>query len=465
MKRRNFLKTLNLCTAGLILPRLALSQTMQDPKPNVIFILIDDLGWAEPGCYGNKFNETPNIDRLAMEGMKFTQAYSSAPVCSPYRASLMTGQYPPRVGITDFLRPDSAVHLSLELTTMAEMFKQAGYTTGIAGKWHLSGYRSAGAPEETLPDKHGFDEVIVSEKTGIAGGSYFHPYKRIDETIPKKLPGKTEYLVDRLNVEAVEFIRRHKDKPFFFYLSHYAVHTKLQGKPKLVEKFEKKPGAGKGFNAPKNNPHLAAQLFSIDEGVGKIMNTIKDTGIADNTIIIFTGDNGGEDKVTSNAPFRAGKSTLYEGGIRVPLIIKWPGKIKPASVCDVPSMNIDFYPTFTDIVGIKPDPGQKMDGISILPLFKGDKMLRREALYWHYPLEKPHFLGGRSTGAVRKDDWKLIEFFDDKHFELYNLAEDVGEKNDLKDKYPQKVQELKKLLEKWQKEVNAKIPESPAPGK
>jgi arylsulfatase A-like enzyme len=454
--RRNFLKAMSLGATTLAANGCAgITRQISGEKPNIIFILADDLGWAELGCYGNKFNETPNLDKLANQGMRFTEAYAAAPVCSPYRAALMTGQYPARLGITDYLRPNDTKHLSTEYVTIAEMLRQAGYSTGIIGKWHLTGYANHGA-KEISPDLQGFDEVIVSENRGIGGGSYFYPY-HFNREIEKRLPGK-EFLVDRCNLEAVEFITRHKDTPFFLYLSHYAVHTRLLGKDELVAKYENKPGAGKGNRARLNNPHLAAQLQSIDEGVGMIMDKLEELRIADNTVLIFTGDNGGEDRVTSNAPLRAGKSTLYEGGIREPLIVRWPKVVKPGGLCNKPTTNIDFYSTFLQLTGCKADRSQHLDGVSILPLLKNPKAeLGRDTFYWHYPLEKPHFLGGRSAGAIRKGNFKLIEFFDTGQVELYNLADDISEQHNLALKLPAKVKKLQKLLAKWRNEVGAKI--------
>jgi arylsulfatase A len=457
--RRDFLKFVGLgmvtvAVQGCKSTSAIFSDKMSKNRPNIIFILADDLGYAELGCCGNTFNETPNLDELADRGIKFTNAYASAPVCSPYRAALMTGQYPARVGITDYLRPNDANHLSTDHITIAEMLKRAGYATGIIGKWHLTGYANHGA-EQVPPTEHGFDEVIVSENRGIGGGSYFHPY-HFNREIEKRLPGK-EYLVDRCNLEAVEFIERHKDGPFFLYLSHYAVHTRLQGKDELVAKYEKKPGAGRGNKASRNNPHLAAQLESIDEGVGMIMNKLDELGLTENTVLIFTGDNGGEDRVTTNAPLRAGKSTLYEGGIREPLIIRWPPVVKPGSICNTQTSNIDFYPTFLQLAGLRPAPRWHLDGVSILPLLKNPQAkLARSTLYWHYPLKNPHFLGGRSAGAIRQGDFKLIEFFDNGEVELYNLAEDIAEKNNLAEKLPEKVKELQKRLTAWRTDVGAK---------
>jgi len=458
-RRRDFLKVVGLGAAAMAVPGCVGAAERVSPKasankPNIVFVLADDLGWAELGCYGNKFNETPNLDRLAREGMRFTDAYAAAPVCSPFRAALMTGQWPARVGITDYLRPNDAKHLSPDYVTIAEALKRVGYATGMIGKWHLTGYANHGA-KEFSPDLHGFDEVIVSENRGIGGGSYFHPY-HFNREIKQRIGGK-EYLVDRCNLEAVEFIERHKDGPFFLFLSHYAVHTRLLGKDEPVAKYEKKPGAGKGDRAKRNNSHLAAQLESIDEGVGMIMGKLAELGPAGNTVLIFTSDNGGEDRVTSNAPLRAGKSTLYEGGIREPLIVRWPGVVEAGSVCKTAMSTVDFYPTFLQIAGQRAKRGRIRDGVSLLPLLKGAKAkLGRDALYWHYPLKKRHFLGGRSAGAIRQGDWKLIEFFDDGTVELYNLAEDISEEHNLAEKMAGKAAELRKRLAKWRGEVGAK---------
>ena len=454
--RRKFIRNLGLGAVALNLPRLPLFASEFTRRPNIIFILADDLGWAELGCYGNTFNETPNLDRLAKQGMRFTDAYAAAPVCSPYRAALMTGQYPARVGITDYLRPNDNNHLSTQYFTLAEVLKNAGYTTGIIGKWHLTGYANHGA-EEFPPAMHGFDETIVSENRGIGGGSYFHPY-HFNREIQKRLPGK-EHLVERCNLEAVEFIERHKDGPFFLYLSHYAVHTRLNGKPELVAKFEKKPGAGKGPKARRNNPHLAAQLKSIDEGLGIIVKKLDELGLRDETVLVFSGDNGGEDRVTSNAPLRAGKSTLYEGGIRIPLIVCYPKVVPAGTVCKTPTSNIDLYPTLCQFASARPDSKQHIDGVSLFPILKNPRaQLKRDTLYWHYPLSKPHFLGGHSSGAVRKGDWKFVEYFDADRKELYNLADDISEKNNLAGKNPEKVAELQGLLKAWRNDVGAKIP-------
>ena len=459
--RREFLRTAGVGALGALAAGCQSVPTCNHPQdrkrpPNIVFILVDDLGWAELGCYGNTFNETPNIDQLARDGMRFTTAYSAAPVCSPFRAALMTGQYPVRTGITDYLRPNDPKHLATDYETLPEMLRTAGYVTRIVGKWHLTGYANHGA-EEVPPGRHGFDEVIVSENRGIADGSYFFPY-HFNREIQQRLPGR-EYLVDRCNLEAVEFIERHRDGPFFLYLSHYAIHTKLVGKPKLVAKYEAKPNAGKGAQAPHNNPHLAAQLEIVDQGVGMIRDKLQALGLSENTMLIFTGDNGGEKRVTSNAPWRAGKSTLYEGGIREPLIIHWPGVTQPGSLCDTPVCTIDFYPTFAEFARRTPPRTQLVDGISLVPLLRDPRApLPRDTLYWHYPLATSHFLGGRSVGAIRKGDWKLLEFFDTGELQLYNLAEDPGEQHNLVIQRDDKAKELTDALHTWQRQVGATFP-------
>jgi arylsulfatase A-like enzyme len=449
------LKTLALGAAAAAVPTV-LAEPPMKRKPNIIFVLGDDLGWAELGCYGNKFNETPHLDALAARSVLFTDAYAAAPVCSPYRAALMTGQVPARVGITDYLRPDDPKHLSTSHVTIAKLLKRAGYATGILGKWHLTGYAGSGA-KEVPPGEHGFDETILSEDSGIGGGSYFHPY-HFNKGVKRRLDAP-EYLIDRMNVEAVEFIQRHAAGPFFLFVSHYAVHTRLLGRPDLVAKYEAKPDAGKGPRAKRNNPHLAAQLESIDAGIGMIVDKLKQLGLADDTVLVFTGDNGGETTVTTNAPWRAGKSTLYEGGVREPLIVHWPGVTPAGKVCKTPTMNIDFYPTFAEMAGAKLDPAQQLDGLSIAPLLKDPAAkLPRDTFCWHYPLAEPHFLGGRSAGSIRQGDWKLIEFFDTGNVELYDLAADAGESKDLAGQTPDKVRQLRGALAAWRKRVGAQIP-------
>ena len=449
-------------------------------SPNIIFILADDLGWGEPGCYGNTFNETPHIDQLAREGMRFTHAYAAAPVCSPYRAAFLTGQVPARVGITDFLRPDGKA-LSTDHVTIAEALKSRGYVTGMIGKWHLTGYLYHGAKREVRAVDHGFDEELVSEIKGVGNGANFYPYVFRTQPVSwlnvkeKRLEGK-EYLVDRMNLEAVEFIKRHRGKPFFLYLSHFATHTILNGREGLVEKYRRKHEPGPDVRGKRcylcrdagldgdplhhwakgHNPHLAAMLESIDDGVGMILDTLEALGLDRETIVVFTSDNGGELNVTTNGHLRGGKSMLYEGGIRVPLIVRWPGKVEAGTVCHRPTTNIDFYPTFVEASGFDGPPKQLLDGVSILPLLRDpEASLERDTIAWHYPLPKPHFLGGYSAGAIRRGNWKLIEFFDTGKTELYDLANDPGEKNDLSARHPDRTRELLRALAAWRTSVGA----------
>ncbi|MEM1294798.1 MAG: sulfatase-like hydrolase/transferase [Verrucomicrobiota bacterium] len=456
-------------------------------KPNIIFVLADDLGWAELGCYGNTFHETPHLDNLAEEGLRFTQAYAAAPVCSPYRAALLTGQTPARLGITDYLRPNSANALSEAQVTLPEMLGRNGYATGMVGKWHLTGYKFQEAEFELRPMDHGFAWNTGSEVKGVGNGANTWPYVFREQPIrwidlPGNRLGEEEYLTDRLNLEAVEFIERNQDTPFFLYLSHYAPHTILNGRSDLVEKYRKKhaPGAsgrpncyicedaGLGKGDPGNhwathhNPHLAGMLESIDDGIGLISAKLEELGIADNTIVIFSSDNGGETNITSNAPLRGGKSQLYEGGIRVPLIVRWPERIAPGGFTEVTTVNTDFYPTLLAAAEVDPDPSHKLDGISTLQTWEDPQAEpEREFLAWHYPLDRPHFLGGVSGGAIRSGDWKLIEHFDSGEDELFALASDPSEATNVASENADVVDRLKRSLSEWREDVGARMPSAP----
>lgn len=455
-------------------------------QPNIIFILADDLGWSELGCYGNGFNETPNLDRLAEEGVRFSQAYASAPVCSPYRAALLTGQHPARIGIVDYLRPNSANALPKETVTLPEVLSANGYATGMIGKWHLTGYAHHGAEHELRPEHHGFDWSFGCEVKSVGNGANFWPYRFREQTIPwldisNARLGKDEYLTDRLNLEAVDFVHRNHERPFFLLLSHYAPHTILNGKSELVEKYKKKHAPGKSSRdkcylcedaglgpgdplhhwAGHHNPHLAAMLESIDHGVGMIVDAIQEHGLLNNTLIIFSSDNGGETNVTRNHPLRGGKSQLYEGGVRIPLIMKWPDVIKPSSHSTEVTQNIDFFPTLLEAAMIKPTE-QQIDGKSILEHLRDiKKPINRSYIAWHYPLDQPHFLGGTSAGAIRHEQWKLIESFDSKKVELYNLQQDLSEKHDLSSHYITKAKLMREQLAQWRQSVSARIPSRP----
>lgn len=456
-----------------------------ETPPNIIFVLADDLGWSELGCYGNDFHETPHLDQLASDGVRFTQAYAAAPVCSPYRAALLTGQHPARIGIVDYLRPNSANALSTDLITLPERLRDGGYATGMIGKWHLTGYRYHDAERELRPIDHGFDWNVGSEVKGVGNGANFWPYVFRTQPIrwldlPNNRLGEEEYLTDRLNLEAVDFIERNHDQPFFLLLSHYAPHSILNGRPDLVEKYINKHPPGKSTRqrcylcqdrglagdplhhwAGDHNPHLAAMLESIDAGVGMIREKLDELGLTEDTLFIFSSDNGGETNVTTNHPLRGGKSELYEGGIRVPMIASWPAALPHAKVCNAPTSNIDFYPTLLDAAGVKADLKQPIDGHSRLTTWREPERSDPKPLYWHYPLDRPHFLGGVSAGAIRKGDWKLIEFFDSERLELYSVAEDPSEQNDLSSQHPGKSAALQKELAEWRISVGARIPSPP----
>jgi len=455
-------------------------------QPNIVLVVADDLGWSELGCYGNGFNETQHLDRMAEQGLRFTQAYAAAPVCSPFRAALLTGQSPARVGIVDYLRPNSANALSTQHTTLPEMLQRNGYATGMIGKWHLSGYTYHGAENEVPPRDHGFSWDFAREVKGVGNGANFWPYVFRDQPIrwidiADNRLGEKEFLVDRMNIEAVDFIERNKEQPFFLYLSHYAPHTILNGKPELVAKYRRKHPPGKSTRgkchlcsdlgregdalhhwAGDHNPHLAAMLESIDDGIGMIRDKLEELGLADNTIVIFTSDNGGETNVTTNAPLRGGKSELYEGGLRVPLIVCWPGETPAGSLRRQPTINTDFYPTLLEAAAIKPDTAQTLDGESMLGAWrKPNQHAEPRTLYWHYPLDRPHFLGGRSSGAIRQGDWKLIELFDTNELELYSLADDLSEQHNVAESQPAIAAELRLRLREWRVSIDARTPSPP----
>lgn len=420
-------------------------------KPNFVFFLIDDLGWRDLTCYGSKFYETPNIDRLARQGMKFSNAYAACPVCSPTRASILAGKYPARLHLTDWIPghkrpraklrvPEFNQQLPLEEVTIAEALKPVGYVSASFGKWHLGG-------KTFYPEDQGFDLNFGGDHRGQPP-SYFYPYR-----IPNIPTGrKGEYLTDRLTEEAEHFMEKNKDKPFFLYLSHYAVHTPLQAKSEMIARYRAKVTPGDA----QNNPTYAAMIQSVDESVGRVMRKLDDLGIADRTIVIFMSDNGGLAWVTSNAPLRAGKGTMYEGGIREPMIVRWPAVVKPGSTCDVPVTSVDFYPTILAIAGVKDVPVKDIDGVSLVPLLRQSGRLRRGAIYWHYPHYHP--CGATPCGAIRRGDYKLIEFYEDGRLELFNLKQDIGERNNLAAAMPQKAAELHKKLANWRRAVKAQMP-------
>ncbi|MEY2428465.1 MAG: hypothetical protein QOJ40_1350 [Verrucomicrobiota bacterium] len=423
-------------------------------RANVVLILADDLGWTDLACYGSKLYDTPNIDRLAREGVKFSQAYSACTVCSPSRAALLTGKYPARLHVTDWipglppenpklLVPDWTKHLPLEEISLARAFKSAGYATATIGKWHLGG-------EEYYPDKHGFDLNLAGTEAP-SPKTYFAPYNIA--TLPEGPAG--EYLTDRLGSEAEKYLEQHKDKAFFLYLPHFAVHLPVQGKPGLIKKYR----ARLRPELMQTNAAYAAMIESLDAAVGRVRRKLDELKLTDSTIVIFASDNGGRVPTTSNLPLRVGKGSCYEGGTRVPLIIFWPGLTKANSVCETPVIGMDLYPTLLEIVGEKKAARKGVDGVSLAPLLRSDGKLKRDELFWHYPHYQHYQLGGTTPyGAIRKGDFKLIEFFDDMRVELYNLKDDIGEQHNLAAQMPEKADQLRKRLHAWRKEVGAQMP-------
>ena len=423
------------------------------PRPNIVFILIDDLGWTDLGCYGSTFYQTPNIDRLAAQGMRFTDAYAACNCCSPTRASILTGKYPARLRVTDWIPghphpwaklkpPDWRQYLALEEVTLAEALKSAGYATASVGKWHLGG------PDHT-PERQGFDLNFGGDARG-AVSSYFWRYP-----IPSIISGQEgEYLTDRLTDEALKFIETNRARPFFLYLPHYAVHTPLQAKKEMIEKCQVRAQP----DQKQKNPTYAAMIESVDQSVGRILDRLETLGIAGNTIVFFTSDNGGLRTVTSNSPLRHGKGGPWEGGHRVPWIVRWPGVTAAGSVCREPVVSVDFYPTILEMTGARGDAKHNaaVDGLSTAPLLKQTGKPKHDAIYWHYP----HYnvLDGVPYGAIRQGDYKLIEFDEDGRLELYNLKEDIGEANDLAARQPELAATLRRKLKAWRESVGAQMP-------
>jgi len=455
--------------------------------PNIVFILVDDLGWRDIACYGSEFYETPNLDKLAQEGMTFANAYASCPVCSPTRASILTGKYPATLGLTDWIDHWGSIHpckgklidapyighLPLEEKSLATTLKEAGYNTWHVGKWHLGG-------EQYHPDKHGFDVNVGGSHLGKPINGYFSPYD-----LPQLRNGPDgEYLTDRLTDDAIELIKNNNGKPFFLNMWYYSVHTPIQAKQEYIQKFIDKAQAmgldqinafeeGEFFPMEwkhdqrvirrliQSDPTYAAMIYSLDENVGRLLAALAETGLADNTVVIFTSDNGGlaaaEGSPTSNAPLSEGKGWMYEGGTREPLIVKWPGVIEAGRACLTPVTSPDFYPTLLDIVGLDLMPEQHCDGVSLLPLLKGIPELERDAIYWHYP----HYgnQGGTPGSSLRFGDHKLIEFFEDGKVELYNLNNDIGEAHNLATAESDLTKMLREMLDAWRESIAAKIPE------
>jgi len=428
----------------------ALFPVLAAGRPNVIFLLVDDMGYADVGVYGNTYHQTPHIDRLAAEGMRFTDAYAAAPNCSPTRGSILTGHWPARTGVTQYLAGNFLPHaklfqaqlpdgLPLRETLIAQPLRAAGYATASIGKWHLG----AG---EYLPEKRGFDLNFAGSYWGHHA-AMFAPYKVPD--IPDATPG--EYLTDRLTRESERFIEANRDRPFFLYLPLYAVHSPIEAKARLIEKYKQRTDP-----TGRNNATYAAMVEGVDQCVSRLTRKLAELGLTGRTIIFFFSDNGGVEGRAFNGCLRRGKGWLYEGGIREPLIIKWPGVTKPGAVSRTPVSSVDFYPTILAMTGVSDTHGHLSDGLSLTPLLTVAGPLERSTLYWHYP----HYsnAGASPTGAIREGEWKLIEFFEDNHLELYNLKADPGEQHNLA---PVKSKLARRLLEKlrrWRTETGAQMP-------
>jgi len=436
----------------------------ETPKqPNIIYIMADDLGYTDVATSGSKYYETPNIDKLATQGLKLT-SHHHCQNCQPTRAAVLSGQYGPRTGVYTVggidrfdwqsrpLRPvDNVVSLPLDKITFAQTLKKAGYDTGMFGKWHL------GEKEGYHPAQRGFDEAIVS------AGKHFD-----FKTDPKTEYAEGTYLADFLTDKAEDFVRRHKEKPFLLYLTHYGVHAPHEAKADLIAKFKDKAPAG-----GHHDPTYAAMIASVDESVGRIMAVLEELKLSENTVLIFTSDNGGvggyeregikkASDITDNAPLRSGKGSLYEGGTRVPFVVRWPGVIKPGTVCDTPTAHVDLYPTFVELAHATPPADYPLDGLSLVPLLKdANSTLDRPGIFQHFP---GYLAAGAGTfrttpvALIQSGDWKLMEFMEDKRLELYNLKDDIGETKNLAAENPDKAKAMQEQLHAWQASIKAPMP-------
>lgn len=450
------------------------------PRPNIVFILIDDLGWSDLGCYGSRFYETPVLDCLAQEGTRFTDAYASAPVCSPTRASILSGKYPARVGVTQYIGGHGVGKLldvpyfgflPTQELSLARALRDGGYQTWHVGKWHLG-------PRRTWPDQHGFDANIGGCEWGHPMHGYFSPYRC--PTLEDGPDG--EYLTDRLTDEAIALIESAGDQPFFLNFWHYAVHIPIQAPADLVEKYRTKATAlhldrmepfemGERFpvwhqrharirrRTVQSDPAYAAMVENLDTNIGRLLATLDRVGKSDNTLVVFTSDNGGlssaEGSPTCNAPLAEGKGWTHDGGVREPLIVRWPGVVKPGSKIAEPVTSPDFYPTFLSAAGLPLLPQQHVDGIDLGPLLRGEPF-ERGPIYWHYP----HYSnqGGRPSAAVRHGEWKLIYSFEEPGSQLFHLASDLGEDHDVSAVHPEVTRRLETALRNWLQSVEARVP-------
>ena len=439
------------------------------PPPNIVLIYADDFGWRDSSSYGSNYYETPNLDRLVSSGMMYTNAYSNAPNCAPSRASLLTGQYVPRHGIytvgssergeskdRKLVPIPNRVELDSDTITMSERLQSAGYVTAIFGKWHLG----------DDPKIHGFDVSKAANRFGRVA-SYFCPFKDENREVPdlSESCSKGDYLTDEVSDLAVNFIHEMKeesDKPFFLYLSHYSVHTPIDGHPDFISRFNEKSGDGN-----QANPQYASMVYSLDQSVGRVMKALNDLGVSENTVVIFYSDNGGYGPATDMAPLKGSKGMLYEGGIRVPMVVRWPGVVAAGKKSDTPVIGTDLCPTFLEIAGITQYGGVNTDGVSLVQEWKGASVMEDRPIYWHFPAYLESYKGDKKSsgtwritpsGAVRFGRFKLIERFETGQIELYDLVQDIGEKDNLADKFPEKSAMLLNLLKSWRRDVGAPVP-------
>jgi len=468
----DFFKPISVLVAFTLLANISVSATETHAEknvdnakqPNIVFILIDDWGWQDAGFMGSTYYDTPSMDRLAKESIRFNHAYSSAPNCAPTRATLMSGQYAPRTGVYTVGEPargetterklipiKNTVDLSNDVVTMAESIKAAGYNTAFMGKWHL------GDGDEGGPLVQGFDINIGGNRSGAPSGGYFAPYNNSN----MKQGSDGEYLTDRLTNEAVSYINKQSnDKPFFLYLSHYAVHTPIQAPVDTTEKYKKRTPDENHFD-----PQYGAMVDHVDQSVGNVLSALKAKGFGENTIIILTSDNGGYGPITQSPDLRAWKGSPYEGGNRVPLLVRLPGQKGARRVSNVPVNSVDFYPTLVELAMGKMPDKQIADGESLVSVLNGGSSLEREALYYHFPAYLQPY-GGRTKniwrarpfGAIRVGDYKLIEFFEYGQLELYDVVADSKETTNLALEKPEITAKLLKLMQDWRKKINAPIP-------
>jgi arylsulfatase A len=446
------------------------------PPLNFVFLLVDDWGWRDAGCLGSDLYETPNIDKLAADGVRFTNTYAACTVCSPTRAAVLTGMYPGRTHVTDWIPghqrkgsqlrgPAWTQRLEHKHITIAEALRESGYRTAHIGKWHLTPRSSDPAVVAPFyPERHGFEINVAGNQWG-APGSYHWPFRRrqgknLGARVANFPAGgkKGDYLTDTLTDQAEKVLDQFKDQPFLLYFPYYNVHTPIQGRKDLTKRYQQKLSDGK--QRQHRNAAYAAMVTAVDESLGRIRSKLTELGIADRTVIVLTGDNGGLDRgkrgPTDNAPLRAGKGSAYEGGVRVPGVVLWPGGGNRGGICEEPIISVDFYPTILSLAG-QDSSDDAIDGESLVPLLKDPAgQLQRDAIFWHYPHYHPG--GAKPYGAIRSGDWRLVEFFEDMRIELYNLAKDPAEASDLAKQNPAKANALRKQLHTWRTSVQAQLP-------